>query len=68
MAKKKPSEVEERLLDIDEACRMLSSSRTLLYALMERGELRYTRIGRTRRIPLSAVRELIEKNMVGGAK
>jgi excisionase family DNA binding protein len=54
------------LVKVAQAAWLMSISRAKAYALMERGELEYVRIGRSRRVPLSAVRDLIERNRVGG--
>jgi excisionase family DNA binding protein len=56
--------VPEDLLSVEDACKFLSVSRMTLYRQMDSGKLRYTRIGRLRRIPKQAVAELIERGMV----
>lgn len=53
------------LLRVADAARFLSVSRSTLYELMDRGELRYVKLGRARRIPRQALSELVEKNLVG---
>lgn len=53
------------LVTVDEAAKMLSLGRTLVYALMERGELRYAKFGKARRIPVEAIHEVLNKNMIG---
>jgi excisionase family DNA binding protein len=47
------------LANIDAACRFLSISRTALYSLMDRNELQFIKIGKSRRIPWSALENLI---------
>ena len=46
---------DEELLDISEAARRLNLSRTTLYALIGRGELKSRTIGRRRMIPRTAL-------------
>lgn len=58
------SNLSERLIDVQEASHFLSLSRTKLYGLMDKGELEYVKIGRSRRIPISAVYSLIEASRV----
>ena len=47
----------------DVAC-YLKMSRSMIYLLMERGELPYVKIGRTRRVKAEDVKNLIEQNSV----
>ncbi len=54
----------EGLARVCEAERFLSLSRATVYALMERGELEYVKIGRSRRIPWKALEELVVRNTV----
>lgn len=42
-----------------EAAEMLSLSRTTIFELLRRGELRSIKIGRSRRIPASALEEFV---------
>jgi excisionase family DNA binding protein len=49
-----------RLLTVSEACERLQVSRPTLYGLIRRGELRTITIGRSRRIPLSALNRFVE--------
>jgi excisionase family DNA binding protein len=52
----------ERLLTPEEvAAKWLSIGRTTVYDLMRRGELRSVRIGKSRRIPASAVEAYISR-------
>ena len=53
------------LVKVAQAAWLMSISRAKAYALMESGELEYVKIGRSRRVPLSVVRDLIERNRVG---
>lgn len=54
------------VVKVEEAQRLLSLSRAAVYKLMDDGQLSWVKIGRARRIPLSAIRALIERNTVGG--
>ena len=50
-----------RLLTIAQACETLNVSRMTLYRLMESGDLRRVKIGRSVRIRVEDVLELIER-------
>lgn len=52
------------LASIREATEYLSISRSALYGLMNRAELKYAKIGKCRRIPWSALRELAQRSLV----
>lgn len=54
------------LLTVPEAAAMLNIGRTLLYKLMDQGELGYVKIARTRRIPLADIDALVARNHIGG--
>jgi excisionase family DNA binding protein len=56
--------VSEGLQRISEAGRFLGISRSLVYRLINSGALPTVRIGRSRRIPIKAVRELAAANVV----
>jgi excisionase family DNA binding protein len=43
----------------------LSLSRSKIYQLMDRGELPYVKLGKSRRVPLEAVERLVSQHMVG---
>jgi excisionase family DNA binding protein len=51
----------DELLKISEASERLRLGRSLFYDLLRRGEIRSISIGRARRIPVSAIREFIER-------
>jgi excisionase family DNA binding protein len=53
------------LASMREAERYLSVSRAKLYSMMDAGELRYVKLGRSRRVPWDALTELVQKNLVG---
>ena len=52
--------VEDGLIDVREASRFLSLSRSTIYVLMEEGKLPFAKIGRSRRIPRRAIIEFAE--------
>jgi excisionase family DNA binding protein len=53
------------LASVKQAEEFLSLSRATIYGLMEKGELRYVKIGKSRRIPWEALQELVARNTVG---
>jgi excisionase family DNA binding protein len=53
------------LASVREAEQFLCLSRSTLYGLMDKGDLRYVKIGKSRRIPWAALEEMVEKNTVG---
>jgi excisionase family DNA binding protein len=56
--------VADGLRTVSEAQEYTRLSRSALYAMMERGELAYTRIGRRRLIPHRALVELAQRGLV----
>ena len=56
--------VKRGMLRLSEAGDFLGISRSALYQLMERGELPYTKIGTSRRIPKQALMELAASGLV----
>ncbi len=58
--------VAEGLLTVTDAARFLSVSRSKLYEMMDRGELPYVKLGRSRRIPRRALVELAASGLRGG--
>lgn len=54
------------LVKLPEAMRVLSVCRATLYNLMGSGELPFVKIGKLRRVRMSALMELIERNTHGG--
>jgi excisionase family DNA binding protein len=52
-------------LSVDEAARFLRLSRSSVYKAMDAGELTYAKFGKSRRIPRRALRQFIERAMVG---
>jgi excisionase family DNA binding protein len=53
------------LASVDEATKYLSISRSALYSLMDRGELPYIKLGKSRRISWAALHEMIAKHTIG---
>jgi excisionase family DNA binding protein len=49
---------------VPDVARYLKMSRSMIYLLMERGELAYVKIGRTRRVKAEDITKLIELNSV----
>ncbi len=64
-------EMSAKLLTVAEAATTLRLGRTLVYELVLRGDLRSIKIGRARRVPVSAVdafiRERLEESREAGA-
>lgn len=59
--------VEDGLLTVAAACRLLSVSRSFLYARMDAGELAYCRLGRSRRLPRRAVLQYAAARLNGSS-
>lgn len=55
----------EPLMTVGQAAAMLHVGRTLLYRLMEKGDLDYVKLGRTRRIHPSDLKRLISDHRIG---
>ncbi len=56
------------LMTVKEAAEDARVARRSIYAIMERGELNYIKIGRLRRIPKTALAQIIDPNLKGGWK
>ena len=54
------------LLTVKEAAAMAKLSRATLYLVMDRGEPKYCKLGKSRRIPRNALMEYLASNLVGG--
>ena len=54
-----------RLCRVKEVMGFLAVSRSKVYEMMDAGQLAYVKLGKARRIPLSAVLALIEASRVG---
>ena len=59
-----PSLFDEGLIRVGEAARLLGLSRSHVYALMDRGELPFWKLGKCRRIPRSALTKLMADHLV----
>ena len=55
-----------RCLKVMKVAELLGISRAQVYKLMEAGELSYVKIGKSRRVRLDAVRDLIARNTTQG--
>jgi excisionase family DNA binding protein len=51
----------ESMLTVEEAAKALRLSRTKVFALLKDGSLRSVKIGRSRRVPVSALEAFIAK-------
>jgi excisionase family DNA binding protein len=54
------------LMRVTEVAKQLNLSRSCVYQIMDRGELPYVKIGKSRRVKPDAVAQLIEAGTVGG--
>ena len=66
MSDKEQEMMADGLCNVGEAARFLGLSRSTIYQMMDRGDLRYAKIRKNRRIPRAAFVELAAKCMVGG--
>lgn len=57
--------VEDGFLRVAQAADFLCVSRAKLYALMDSGELKFCKFGKSRRVPRRALRAYAERCMVG---
>ena len=55
-----------RCLKVMKVAELLGISRAQVYKLMEAGQLAYVKIGKSRRVRLDAVRDLIARNTTQG--
>ena len=56
-------DVNKKLLNINEAAATLGLGRSFVYTLVATGELMSIKIGRARRIPISAIDEFITRRL-----
>lgn len=56
--------VRKPALTVSQVAKLLSLSRTKIYQMMDDGELKYMRFGRSRRIPQEALDQLMQSSMV----
>jgi excisionase family DNA binding protein len=59
------TKIEPLLLRVDEAAEALALSRTKVYELMASGELESVKLGRSRRVPVSALSDLLARATFG---
>ncbi len=59
--------VEPLLVRVEEAARMLSLSRSTIYEMLDSGELPSVRRGTARRIPVTALRAWVARQIPSGA-
>jgi excisionase family DNA binding protein len=57
--------MEDGLATVQEASAFLSVSRAKLYAMMDARDLAYVKLGRSRRIPWRAIKQLAASCLVG---
>jgi excisionase family DNA binding protein len=60
------TELPQKLLRVTKVARCLNLSRSCIYQIMDRGELSYLKIGKSRRIRPEDVARLIDSAAVGG--
>jgi len=53
-----------RLIRVSEVARHLSLSRSTIYQMMDRGELPYVKLRKSRRVPLEAVERLVSEHTI----
>jgi excisionase family DNA binding protein len=54
------------LLRVEEAAAVLRIGRTRMFALIESGEVRSLKLGRSRRVPVDALRAYVDQLMTDG--
>ena len=63
-AQRADSQAETTLQTVMEVAKQLRVSRSKIYTMMDAGDLAYVKLGKSRRVPRSAVNELIERSLV----
>src|SRR5262249_48066265 len=53
------------LLTVTQSARLLNISKSKLYLMMDAGEIPYTKLGKSRRIPRKALASYVQRSMVG---
>jgi excisionase family DNA binding protein len=59
--------IEPLVVDVVQAAQILSVSETTVYSLISAGKLRVLPLGRSKRIPMSSLRELVDGPSVEGS-
>jgi len=59
---------DELLLTIEDAAQRLAMGRSRFYELMQAGEIESVRIGRSRRIPVDALKDYVDRLRVSQVK
>lgn len=67
-ASQRPIPGAEPLCTVPAVAAFLAVSRSSIYSMMNSGILPYVKLGKSRRIRWSDVRELVERHRVGGSK
>ena len=57
----------EVVITVEEAARRLQVSRSTLYLLIQRGEIQSIKIGTSRRVPVAALDEFVQRQLQGAA-
>jgi excisionase family DNA binding protein len=57
------SEMDKKLLNVNEAAALLGLGRSLVYSLVMQGKIKSIKIGRSRRIPITALDEFIKQRL-----
>jgi excisionase family DNA binding protein len=65
MKSEAPASLERLLLPVEDAARLLGIGLTKVYDLMRRRELSFVKIGRSTRIELAAIQDLIDRERRG---
>ena len=55
-----PAISQKEFLTVDEACQLINASRWTIYRLIDKGELKAGKLGRSTRIPRTAINELFK--------
>jgi len=55
-----PAIAQKEFLTVEEACQLINASRWTIYRLIEKGELKAGKLGRSTRIPRAAINELFK--------
>jgi excisionase family DNA binding protein len=56
------------LLSVDEAATLLSLGRSIVYGLVMRQQIASIKVGRMRRIPVTALRDYVQQRLIEDAR